>query len=82
MLGGVAGLLAWYELREWQWMAGGFFPLANWPFTILVIMPTNRRLLAMQPRNAGAESRRLLLRWGHDLAVVGIDGECDMVYPT
>jgi hypothetical protein len=42
----------------------GLFLFANWPFTILVIMPTNRRLLAMQPRNAGAESRRLLLRWG------------------
>lgn len=64
VLGGIAGLTAWYQLRDWQWIAGSLALLANWPFTLLVIMPTNKRLLAMSPRDAGAESRRLLLRWG------------------
>ncbi|RKK01172.1 DUF1772 domain-containing protein [Pseudoroseomonas wenyumeiae] len=64
MLGGVAGLLSWYQLREWQWLAGSLLLLANWPFTMLVIMPTNKRLMAMMPQEAGAESRSLLRRWG------------------
>ncbi|TXN76594.1 MULTISPECIES: DUF1772 domain-containing protein [unclassified Methylobacterium] len=63
ILGGAAGLLAWYLHREWQWMAGSLFLLANWPFTMLVIMPTNKQLMAMQPQHAGAESRGLLRRW-------------------
>jgi hypothetical protein len=64
MLGGAAGLVAWYVSREWQWMAGSLLLLANWPFTMLVIMPTNKRLMAMTPQEAGAESRGLLRRWG------------------
>ncbi|HWX50131.1 MAG TPA: DUF1772 domain-containing protein [Roseomonas sp.] len=64
MLGGAAGLLSWYQLREWQWMAGSLLLLANWPFTMLIIMPTNKRLMAMTPQEAGAGSRGLLRRWG------------------
>ncbi|WP_424139606.1 DUF1772 domain-containing protein [Roseomonas chloroacetimidivorans] len=64
VLGGAAGLFAWYELRDWQWIAGSVLLLANWPFTLFIIMPTNRRLLAMRPQEAGPESRSLLLRWG------------------
>ena len=63
ILGGAAGGLAWYTHREWQWLAGSLFLLANWPFTMLVIIPTNKRLMAMQPQNAGPESRDLLRRW-------------------
>ncbi|SDB74690.1 DUF1772 domain-containing protein [Belnapia rosea] len=65
MLGGAAGLLAWYGSREWQWMAGSLLLLANWPFTMLVIMPVNKRLMAMTPQEAGARSRDLLRRWGN-----------------
>lgn len=64
VLGGVSGIVAWYILGEWQWMVGSLLLLANWPFTMLVIMPTNKRLMAMQLQDAGAESRVLLRRWG------------------
>ena len=64
VLGGIAGIVAWYQLREWQLVVGGVVLLANWPSTLLVIMPTNKRLFAIQPQDAAAESRRLLLRWG------------------
>ncbi len=72
VLGGIAGLAAWYQLRDWQWLVGSIVLLANWPFTLLVIMPINKRLLAMQPRDAGAESRSMLLRWAglHNLRSV------------
>ena len=69
VLGGVAGLVVWHRFGGWQWLAGSLVLLANWPFTLLVVMPTNKRLLAMTTAEAGAESRRLLVRWGrlHDV---------------
>ena len=64
VLGGSVGLVVWYQSRDWQWLAGSVALLANWPFTLFVIMPVNKRLLAMRPQEAGPESRRMLLRWG------------------
>jgi hypothetical protein len=64
LLGGLAGLVAWYGLRDWRLLAGGLVLLANWPFTMLVIMPVNKRLMAMTEADAGPESRALLERWG------------------
>jgi hypothetical protein len=38
--------------------------LANWPYTIVVMMPTNRRLMNMPPGAAPAETRGMIGRWG------------------
>jgi hypothetical protein len=64
LLGGAAGLAAWYGSRDWRWLLGAGALLANWPFTLFAIMPTNKRLLALQPEEAGPETRALMLRWG------------------
>lgn len=64
MAGGVLGLIVWFTTEEWPWLVGSIVMLANWPFTMLAVMPTNRRLLAMRPQEAGPESRTMLLRWG------------------
>jgi hypothetical protein len=61
---GIAGIAAWYISRDWRWFAGGIAMLANWPFTLLVIMPVNKVLMAMKPAEAGAGSRAMLLKWG------------------
>jgi hypothetical protein len=45
------------------WLVGAVLMLANWPFTYLVIMPTNNRLSALDPV-APSGVRSLLLRWG------------------
>jgi hypothetical protein len=37
--------------------------VANWPYTLLAIMPTNRRLKAVSPAEAGAPTSALLERW-------------------
>jgi hypothetical protein len=63
--GGISGLLAWYLSADWLWLAGSLVLLANWPFTLIVIMPVNKRLMAMQQRDAGADSRRMLVHWGN-----------------
>ncbi|MEG3089279.1 DUF1772 domain-containing protein [Sphingomonas sp. PB4P5] len=44
--------------------AGSILLLANWPFTLFIIMPVNKRLMAMDVSEAGAESRAMLIRWG------------------
>lgn len=61
---GLAGVAAWYLSRDWQWLGGSLVMLANWPFTLLVILPVNKRLMSMEPSEAGAESRSMLVKWG------------------
>jgi hypothetical protein len=69
ILAGANGFVVWYGSGQWPWLAGGIAMLANWPLTMLVIMPVNRRLMAMLPDKDDREIRSLLLRWGrlHDL---------------
>src|SRR6516162_5693331 len=43
--------------------------LANWPFTLLVMMPTNKRLNAWPAGSAGPGSRALIGSWGKFHAV-------------
>lgn len=64
IVGGVCGLVAWWLSREWLWIAGSAALLGNWPFTLLAIMPTNRRLKAIPPSEAGPASTALLRKWG------------------
>jgi len=62
--GELAGLIIGYHSADWRWFAGSALLLANWPFTLLVIMPVNKPLMAMQVSEAGPQSRAMLLRWG------------------
>jgi hypothetical protein len=40
VVGGVLGLAAFLSTLEWRWLLGTVVLLANWPYTIYVIMPT------------------------------------------
>ena len=64
IVGGVLGLAAFLSTFDWRWLLGAVVLLANWPYTIFVIMPTNRRLMDTPPEAVSAETRRLLERWG------------------
>jgi uncharacterized membrane protein len=68
-LGLIAGLGAWLQGRGPLVLAGGIFLGANIPFTLLVILPTNKALLdpALDRRSAAAAA--LLGRWGRLHAV-------------
>jgi hypothetical protein len=74
VLGGISGALAWWESRDSLWLAGAIVLVANWPFTLLVIMPTNLRLMATAPDLADAATRSLLERWGRLHAVRSVLG--------
>jgi uncharacterized membrane protein len=59
----VAGLIAWAIGGGTTWAVAALLMGAVVPFTLLVIMPTNRRLLAPDRDVDSAETRRLLERW-------------------
>lgn len=62
--GGISGLAAWYLSGTLLWVFGSLALLANWPFTLLAIMPTNKRLKMILPKEAGPATRSLLVSWG------------------
>jgi uncharacterized membrane protein len=37
--------------------------IANWPYTLLGVMPTNKALMATDPAAAGNASRKLIEKW-------------------
>src|SRR5262249_26431563 len=43
------GLLAFWLTRDWRWLGGALLIFANWPYTLLVILPINKRLEAIRP---------------------------------
>ncbi|MEQ1695131.1 MAG: DUF1772 domain-containing protein [Hyphomicrobiaceae bacterium] len=57
---GALGLLAAWMTHDWRWIAGAVLILANWPFTLLVIMPVNHRLNAIA--DAAARVRPVLMQ--------------------
>ena len=69
VLGCLLGLWAWWQAGGWLWLAGALAMIANWPYTLLGITPTNNRLMALAPAAAEAESRVLIEIWGRLHAV-------------
>jgi hypothetical protein len=69
VIGGLLGVAAYFPSGYWGWLMAGLLLLANWPFTLIAIMPTNRRLMATAPERAGPDSRQLIERWGRLHAV-------------
>jgi hypothetical protein len=64
IIGGVLAIIAYVMLSEWRWLLAAMLILANWPYTLVCIKPTNDSLKSMQAAAAGAEARRLVERWG------------------
>jgi len=63
-VGLAAATLAWIQGRGFLVLLGGLMLGIVIPFTLLVILPTNRRLLDPGLDRASAETQRLLERWG------------------
>lgn len=77
LLAGLSALGAGWALGSGTAVAGGVAMLANWPFTLVALLPINRRLSPAIAGTGDASSHRLLLRWGrlHDVrSLLGVAG--------
>jgi len=69
VLGFVFALTAWLTGAGSWWLVGGALLGLVVPFTLIVIMPTNKRLLASIRDTGSDETRHLLERWNRLHAV-------------
>jgi hypothetical protein len=58
------GLLAFWLTRDWRALVGAALIFSNWPYTLLVILPVNKRIAATPPDAAGGATRGLIQTWG------------------
>jgi Anthrone oxygenase len=64
IVSGALGVLAFILSYDWRWLVGAALILAPWPYTMLIIMPTNRVLKATPPEQANEQTRGLVVQWG------------------
>ena len=63
VIGGVTGVLAWALLGGLGYLLGALLLLTVVPFTLLVVFPTNKRLLELHAEGQIGNARELLKRW-------------------
>ena len=75
-VGALAALLAWWSSARPGWLVGGLLLAGVIPFTLLVVLPTNKRLLDETLDAGSNEAARLLARWGrlHGVRTVASTG--------
>jgi hypothetical protein len=64
LVGAAAGVARWGIGGPLAWLIGGLLLGTVIPFTLLVILPTNERLLDVSLDLSSSESVALLTRWG------------------
>jgi hypothetical protein len=60
---------AYVGTGDWRWLLGAALIFANWPYTMLGVMPTNRALMGTQVENADAAVQCRVRTWGRLHAV-------------
>lgn len=64
LIGSLSALTAWWFEKSPAWLVGGLLLLLIVPFTLVVILPTNKRLESQELDLNSQEARRLMERWG------------------
>jgi hypothetical protein len=64
LVGCLLGLMAWWQTSHPGFLIGAVAMIAPWPWTLIGIKPTNDALLAIQPDEAGPQTRALVVKWG------------------
>ena len=63
-LGLLSSVAAWLSGASFWWIVAGVLLGSVIPFTLIAILPTNKRLLSPTLDRRSAEAERLLARWG------------------
>jgi hypothetical protein len=69
VVGGLAAIGAWLTGAELGWLVGGLMLVSVVPFTLIVLMPTNRALHAVASGEDIEKAALLLSRWNRLHAV-------------
>lgn len=69
LIGSLSALVSWWFDGGRAWLVGGLLLLLVIPFTLVVILPTNKRLESQELDLRSEEADRLLRRWGRLHAV-------------
>ena len=64
LLSTLLGLLAYWLNGDWKWIVGAALIFANWPYTLIFILPINTHLQAADTENPPQEVRGLIRTWG------------------
>lgn len=74
LLGGFAGLVAFWNQREPWLLVASLLLVSVVPFTLLIILPTNKQLLDSALDPGSSRAVKLLTRWGRLHAVRSLLG--------
>jgi len=69
LLATVSAVGSWWFDNSTLWIAGALLIFAVIPYTLIVILPTNRKLLSAGIDRSSQDTRLLLVRWGRLHAV-------------
>jgi hypothetical protein len=72
VVGSLAAFISWWFDRSLSWLLGGVLLLLIIPFTLVVILPTNKRLESQELDLRSEEAGLPLQRWGRLHAVRSI----------
>ena len=75
----VIGVIAYVQAGNWLSLVGALAIFANWPYTLIFLIPTNNKLLAIPLESAGPETRRMIEAWGRGHLVRGCLGAMAVV---
>jgi len=75
----VAGVIAYGQTANWLWLTGALAIFSNWPYTLIFLIPTNNKLLAIPLESAGPETRGMIETWGRGHFVRGCLGAMAVV---
>ncbi|WP_186444896.1 DUF1772 domain-containing protein [Mesorhizobium sp. J18] len=58
------GMIAWWQTGVFAFAVSALLMIANWPWTLIGMMPTNNALQATDLEDANPDSRALVEKWG------------------